>query len=592
MASTTFIPFQTPINADWLNDVNDVTYNIGSNSVGQGASLVGTEGSGTVQDFVDSLGLVFVPTGGDDSTTLQALVDSISATGGSIVFKAGARYKLGGSQVTISSLYPINLIGQMSGLHWDSAGTMPCIEVSGALAGSLIKYTAPNSGSRSQHGGGLIRGLAFIDPTGSGGTPGTRTVTAALELNDFACSKVDGCVFQWISGSAIKGEFVVMSDIANNVVRYCGDTGKPALYFPGTNASYPAQSTNIYGNRVEVCHDAAYISLGANSLTCKLWGNGFEADTTNANSNQEFLTLAGVGCSIFGNSFNRNTGSQMTVSGSGNSITGNVFAGGAHATTAVTISGARNIMSGNIHRSTRTGFEVSITGRGNSYVANQLYASGSIKASAASCKIDGNNLDQLSSTSAVLGAGNEWWISLESTATASSVNSNTLNNNGGSVTDVGGIRVASTAPQVHSNNLNAFAGTSNGAICIRSETGNASIVGNTESNSTTFISASTVSGSEYRANYPISSTATIPLQGSATWDPANIAAGASTTTTVAVTGAAVGDYVRASFSLTLAGLVLSGYVSGANTVTVVLNNPTAGAVDLASGTVKVVVEKR
>lgn len=541
---------------------------------------------------VTGANLTLLPSGGDDSAALQALATSLSGTGGTIRFLHGQRYKLGGSQVTISSLYPINLIGEMGGLHWDVTGSMPCIEVSATLAGSLIKYTAPSSGARAQHGGGVIRGLSFIDPTGSGGTPGTRTVTAALELNDFACSKVEGCVFQWISGSAIKGEFMVMSDIANNVVRYCGDTSKPALHFPGTNSSYPAQSCNIFGNRVEVCHDAAYLSLGANSLTCRIWGNGFEADTTNANSNQEFLTLAGVGCSVFGNSFNRNTGSQMTVSGSGNSITGNLFAGGAYSTTAVTISGARNVMSANTHRSTRLGVEVDITGRSNLYTGNQLYASGAIRVSGASCKVDGNSLDQMSCTSAVLTAGNEWWISLESTATASSVNCNTLNNNAGGVTDVGGIRVKNTAPQAHSNNFNAFAGSSNGAIALRVETSNASVVGNSEANCTTFISASTVGGSEYRANYPVSSTAAIPSQGSATWDPASIAAGASTSTTVAVTGAAVGDYVRASFSLTLGGLVLTGYVSGANTVTVVLHNPTAGTVDLASGTVKVVVEKR
>ena len=602
MADTTFIDRSTPIVASWLNDVNAITYGIPSTVSGKGTSLVGssddgnfyqtTTAEGQLQEIGANVGHVLPVSGGDDSSALQALVTSLVATGGTIKFRQGARYRLS-SQVTISSLYPINLIGEEGGLIWNVAGSMPCIEIGATIVGSAILYTAPNSGSRAQHGGGVVRGLAFIDPTGSGGTPGTRSVTAALELNDFACSKVDGCVFQWINGSAIKGEFVVMSDITNNIVRYCGDTSKPALNFPSTSATFPAQSTNIVGNRVEVCNDAAYLSLGANSLSCKIALNGFEADTANAATNQEFLTLAGTGCSVVGNHFSRNTGSQITVSGTGNTMTGNVFAGGAYATTAVTVSGARNSVSGNTFRSSRTGFEVDITGRANLLANNQFYASGAVKASGATCSISNNSFDQMTCTSAALGAGNEWWISLESTATASLVSGNTLNNNGGSVTDVGGIRVKNTMPVVHGNVGNAFAGTSNGAIFIKTETSNAVVSGNAEANTTTFISASTSpTNGDYRGNVAVTSTAVQPLSGSTTWDPANIAAGASTTTTVAVTGAAVGDYVIPSFSLSLAGTVLTAYVSGANTVTAVLSNPTAGAVDLASGTLKVRVEKR
>lgn len=79
------------------------------------------------------------------------------------------------------------------------------------------------------------------------------------------------------------------------------------------------------------------------------------------------------------------------------------------------------------------------------------------------------------------------------------------------------------------------------------------------------------------------------LEASATWNPASVAVGASVTTTVAVTGAAMGDYVVASFGVDLSGLVLTGYVSVAGTVTVVLSNPTAGAVDLGSSTLRVFV---
>jgi hypothetical protein len=81
------------------------------------------------------------------------------------------------------------------------------------------------------------------------------------------------------------------------------------------------------------------------------------------------------------------------------------------------------------------------------------------------------------------------------------------------------------------------------------------------------------------------------LYGSATWDAADIATGASTTTTVTVTGAELGDIVRASHSISLSGCSLSGYVSSADTVTVVLTNNTGGNVKLGSGTVRVDVTK-
>lgn len=82
------------------------------------------------------------------------------------------------------------------------------------------------------------------------------------------------------------------------------------------------------------------------------------------------------------------------------------------------------------------------------------------------------------------------------------------------------------------------------------------------------------------------------LEGSATYDPPSIAASGTTTTTVTVTDAALGDYAVPSFSLTLSGLVMTAYVSAADTVTVVLFNPTAGAIDIASGTLRARVFKR
>jgi hypothetical protein len=78
---------------------------------------------------------------------------------------------------------------------------------------------------------------------------------------------------------------------------------------------------------------------------------------------------------------------------------------------------------------------------------------------------------------------------------------------------------------------------------------------------------------------------------SATWDPASIAVGGNAVTTVSVPGATPGDYALVSFSIDLQGLTISAQVSAADTVKVVLDNNSGAAVDLGSGTVRVLVLK-
>lgn len=76
------------------------------------------------------------------------------------------------------------------------------------------------------------------------------------------------------------------------------------------------------------------------------------------------------------------------------------------------------------------------------------------------------------------------------------------------------------------------------------------------------------------------------LKGSATYDPGSLADGVGTTTTVTVTGAALGDYAYASFSLDLQGITITAWVSAANTVSVRFQNESGGTLDLASGTLR------
>ncbi len=82
------------------------------------------------------------------------------------------------------------------------------------------------------------------------------------------------------------------------------------------------------------------------------------------------------------------------------------------------------------------------------------------------------------------------------------------------------------------------------------------------------------------------------LSGSATYNPPNLVDGAGDTTTVTVTGAALGDLVECvSFSLDLQAITVTGYVSAANTVSVRFQNESGGTLDLGSGTLLARVRK-
>jgi hypothetical protein len=76
------------------------------------------------------------------------------------------------------------------------------------------------------------------------------------------------------------------------------------------------------------------------------------------------------------------------------------------------------------------------------------------------------------------------------------------------------------------------------------------------------------------------------LYGTAVYNPANLVDGAGVTTTVTVTGAALGDYASASFGLDLQGITFTSWVSAANTVSVRFQNETGGAIDLGNSDIR------
>lgn len=82
------------------------------------------------------------------------------------------------------------------------------------------------------------------------------------------------------------------------------------------------------------------------------------------------------------------------------------------------------------------------------------------------------------------------------------------------------------------------------------------------------------------------------IQTEVTYNPANLADGARAETDVTINGAAPGDFALASFSVDTQGIDLHAQVTAANTATVVFQNETGGAIDLASGTLRVLVIRR
>ena len=76
----------------------------------------------------------------------------------------------------------------------------------------------------------------------------------------------------------------------------------------------------------------------------------------------------------------------------------------------------------------------------------------------------------------------------------------------------------------------------------------------------------------------------------ATLNADSLSDGAGVTVTVAVPGVALGDMVlSASLAVDVAGLIVTAYVSAADTVSIRFQNETGGTVDLASATLRLVV---
>jgi cytoskeletal protein RodZ len=101
----------------------------------------------------------------------------------------------------------------------------------------------------------------------------------------------------------------------------------------------------------------------------------------------------------------------------------------------------------------------------------------------------------------------------------------------------------------------------------------------------------TTTTSDTKTVNDVSIGAGAPIQGSVSYDPPNLTTGSFASTTVTVTGAALGDFAQASFSLSTQGIEVTAEVTATDTVTVTFKNDTGGTINLASGTLRATVTK-
>lgn len=80
------------------------------------------------------------------------------------------------------------------------------------------------------------------------------------------------------------------------------------------------------------------------------------------------------------------------------------------------------------------------------------------------------------------------------------------------------------------------------------------------------------------------------ITGTSTFDPISLVDGSGQTTTISAIGAKLGDVCLASFSNDLQGVIMFSWVSANDTISVRFQNETGATVDLASGTISVIIE--
>jgi len=203
MSDTTFVDGVTPVPASWLNDVNDFVYTNGTTKT----TLFGTN--------VYYLGIL--DDGSDQSTAIQAAIDSLSASGGGTLFfprKTTGVYGLGSTGITLRNR--VTLEGEGApyiGTSSTSNTTPVTFQCSGA---SAVRF---GDGSTFGTQGGVLRNLGiFGNGTGTNGVVFYGTSGSAATGN-----LIENCHISNFTGNGIEvTQYSFVNTVKDSSVSKCG----------------------------------------------------------------------------------------------------------------------------------------------------------------------------------------------------------------------------------------------------------------------------------------------------------------------------------------------------------------------------------
>jgi hypothetical protein len=417
---------------------------------------------------------------------------------------------------------------------------------------------------------------------------GSTTTIGALDFHGIC----EHCV---VTGCTIDGGMIVGGDhitIDGNTIlgRGASDVLVLGAELKGTNLSI---TDNLMQNYyIGASGRGAFIDIGGNSSV-------ISADTVNGgtiaigNNTMDWMSVSTTGQPWVRINNSGYTGTDVSVAIEGNAVTAAGLGGPALVECAALVTGRFAEVScfDNVTKNCGLIRTRHVTAASN--VVAHATVSGNTIINATASTAYGILLQQVNDTAAITNNVINGCSSFAVAATATTA-TGTVVVYGNTIID--GLNVATSGASTDADIV--IAGATN-AVCVNN------VFGTADANRDYGMSFDTVASLLVRDNtawqptntgtYFNAITAYLPgsvLSGSATYDPPNLVDGAGATTTVTVTGAALGDLVECvSFSLDLQGITVTGYVSAANTVSVRFQNESGGTLDLGSGTLLARVRK-
>ena len=520
----------------------------------------------------------------DEATGFQAAHDALPASGGAIYLsQTGSKYLIN-TKVTITK--PVHLFGDgwSSVVRTSSTAITAIFEVNAGGNGSIFQ-TFRIEGGKSASGGTVQRGIYFngakdglVQHVNFSGPNSTTGLNIGVDINGVSSGRTkvlynrfERMVSSTGNGTAVLIELSNFNHVIGNVVD--GTEFNNADGGPGAAISLTAEVGGVGSvdnviayNRV---HDHKQVGISMNSTTYFEFAGNLGACDRNLIAFNDVYNSSSV------NGGDASSGIHIVGNSNDNRIVGNKVHHNGHATAG----GYGIVVSGSAQGTANPGQpKLDESPTRNEVLDNDVYL----------------NKDQgiwIKGANSSIVRGNRVYENGQRTA-------NTFQNM--RITLVGGTVTGNNSMFVDNiclgtqpiRQLEIEAGISNVAVM-----GNYLPNGGTDAiaggDATTQFGWNHIAGKQTLGGV---AAALVGLTGmitsTTTFDPPNLLNGTQTTTTMGLTGAALGDIVAASFSLSQQGIQITAYVSSVDSVTVVFKNDTGGAIDLASGTIRARIWKQ